>query len=68
MAECDCGIGVYRVLKPRYEKTGEVTQTPEGPIRWYRVDWIHQGYADNYADARARFGGRPVLEYVGKLQ
>lgn len=66
---CDCGLtGLYRVLAtvPNMVKTGEVTQTHEGPMRWHRVtSWTHLGYADSYEDARQRFGGRPVLEFVG---
>jgi hypothetical protein len=72
MAECDCGItGIYRVLAtaPKTEKTGEASMSPEGLIRWHRVvEWRHLGYADSYEDARARFGGRPVLELIGRLQ
>jgi hypothetical protein len=69
LAECDCGAeqSQYRVLKdyPRTEKTGETTQTPEGLIRWQRVaSWAHVGYANNMADAKAKFGGCPVLEQI----
>lgn len=57
----------FRVLKdiPRLEKTGETTQTPEGLIRWNRVsEWIHVGYAESMEDAKAKFGGYPVLERI----
>lgn len=68
LTSCDCGItSVYRVLStaPKTERTGDVTPTPEGLIRWQRVtDWPCVGYADSYEDARRRFGGRPVLELV----
>lgn len=60
----------YRVLKdcPRLEKTGETTQTPDGLIRWHRVsEWIHQGFAADMQDAKAKFGGYPVLEFVGSV-
>ena len=62
---------MFRVLKdmPRTEKTGEATQTPDGLIRWRRVaEWPHQGFAENMAEAKAKFGGYPVLEWVGTLQ
>lgn len=57
---------MYRVLKPRYEKTGEVTQTPEGPMRWHRVIWVDVGMARDMPDAKAKFGGYPVLEFIGR--
>lgn len=65
--DCGAGTGVYRVLKPRYSKTGETTQTPDGLIKWYRVDWVDLGVANSYEEARAKFGGRPVLERIGRL-
>lgn len=43
---------MYRALIPRYEKQGE----------WFRVTWIVLGMADDMADARRKYGGRPVLE------
>ena len=61
-------MSMYRVLAtaPKMVKTGAVTQTPEGPIHWHRVtEWPHLGYANSYEEAREKFGGRPVLEFVG---
>lgn len=60
----------FRVLKdyPRTEKTGETQQTPDGLIRWQRViEWPHLGFAENMAEAKAKFGGYPVLEFVGSV-
>jgi hypothetical protein len=73
LSECDCGAvnGMYRVLKdyPRTEKTGETQQTAEGTIRWQRVtEWPHLGYATSMEDAKMKFGGYPVLEYIGTVQ
>ena len=54
---------MYRVLRPVYIKTGEVTRGPDGrEIRWERVHWLESGYAHNMTDAKRRFGGSPVLE------
>lgn len=71
LAECDCGAaGIYRVLHdyPRTEKTGETTQTADGIIKWNRAEWVHKGYANSYEEAKAKFGGYPVLERIGRLQ
>lgn len=59
----------FRVLKdyPKVEKTGETTQTPDGLIKWNRAEWIHQGYAESFEEAKAKFGGYPVLERVGAV-
>jgi hypothetical protein len=69
---CNCGAeGKYRVLHdyPKTEKTGETTMTAEGSIKWNRVaDWRHKGYANSMEDAKAIFGGYPVLEFVGRVQ
>lgn len=65
------GLFMFRVLSPapKTEKTGEFTQTPEGKIHWHRVtEWPHLGYAESMEEAREKFGGRPVLEWAGKLQ
>jgi hypothetical protein len=62
---------MYRVLKPRCERTGEVTTTPDGEIKWQRVaEWIELGFATDMADAVRQFprdlfnGYSPVLEPV----
>jgi hypothetical protein len=63
LAECDCGI--YRVLHdyPRTEKIGESTMTPDGAVKWNRVaEWKCKGYANSMEEAKAKFGGYPVLE------
>jgi hypothetical protein len=70
---CNCGAmppPVYRVLHdyPRTEKTGEVTQTADGTIKWNRALFVHKGYATSMEDAKAKFGGYPVLESIGRLQ
>lgn len=59
---------MFRVLRPKYIKTGETTQTPDGLIKWNAVEWVHQGYAESLEEAKAKFGGYPVLELVGRLQ
>ena len=47
---------MYRVLIPKYEKTGEVTQAPEGNIHWQRVArWIELGTARDMKEAREKF-------------
>lgn len=52
---CDCGVDRYRVLRPRYEKTGETTQTPDGLVRWERVIWDVIGTAQGMEDAKRRY-------------
>jgi hypothetical protein len=58
---------MYRVLRdyPRTERTGEVTVTPDGTTRWHAVtDWPVLGTAKDMAEAKAKFGGYPVLEQI----
>ena len=59
---------MYRVLRshPLTERTGEVTYGSDGePIKWHRVtSWPVLGTAKSYHEARAKFGGRPVLEPI----
>lgn len=75
LPQCDCGAvqGRYRVLKPIYEKTGEMTPMPEGNIYWQRVaEWVDVGVAADMAEALKKFprgranGYSPVLEWIGK--
>jgi hypothetical protein len=62
---------MYKVLstRPKTERTGEVTTGPDGePIKWHRVtSWPELGTAKDMEEARRKFGGRPVLEYIGKI-
>lgn len=71
LAVCDCGAegGVYRVLKAKYAKTGETTLDAEGRvIKWQKVaEWLHLGFADGMEDAKRKFGGAPVLEFIGRV-
>lgn len=61
---------MYRVLstRPETEKTGESFMQPNGEIgRWHRVvAWRELGTAKDMEDARQKFGGRPVLEFIGQ--
>lgn len=65
---------MFAVLTPVYEKTGEVTMTPDGLVRWFRAEMRHLGYAKDMQDALDKFprckanGYSPVLEWVGPLQ
>ncbi len=70
---CDCA-GVYRVLKPRYEKVGGGALAPDGTPYWQRIaGWDHLGYARDMADALTKFprslvnGYSPVLEWIGSM-
>jgi hypothetical protein len=71
LAAWSAGLIVFKVLAPRpkTEKTGEVTQGPDGEqIKWHRIaSWPELGTAKSYEEARRKFGGRPVLEYIGKV-
>lgn len=55
---------MFQVLKPRYERTSEILYRGDGsqiPIE--RVaEWQVLGQATSMADAKARFGGYPVLQ------
>ncbi len=55
----------FRVLKPAFFPTGQVTDTPGGPIAWNRVSWRCIGQADSMEAAKEAFGGSPVLEWAG---
>lgn len=46
----------YRVLRPRYSKTGETTQTPDGVIRWEKVEWVDIGPARDMQEAKSKYG------------
>ena len=76
LPQCDCGAvsGLYRILKPIYERTGEVAYLPEGNIYWQRlVKYEHVGYAKDMAEAlkklpRSRTNGySPILEWAGAV-
>ena len=70
LPDCDCGaLPMFRVLKPIYERTGDVSHTPEGEVKWWRVkQWHEVGLAASMAEAVARYGWTektgfaPVLE------
>ncbi len=62
----------FKVLTPRpqTERTGEHSSYYEDgrqvAIHWERVKgWRVLGIADSYEQAREKFGGRPVLEWIG---
>jgi hypothetical protein len=67
---------MFRVLKPRLEKTEQVGYDSDGKAFRYfaAVEMQHLGYADSMADALAKFprckanGYSPVLEWVGQIQ
>lgn len=61
----------FRVLRssPKTEKTGQVSYEDGQPIRWHRVThWPVIGTIEARSEedalslARAKFGGRPVIE------
>ncbi len=64
---------MWQVLsaRPFTERTGEkayVADTRGEPtiLHWERVkDWPILGTASSYEEARRRFGGRPVLAWIG---
>jgi hypothetical protein len=41
-----------------------------GPFDWYAVRWVVIGFAESMADAKAKFGGCPVLQRTafGRVQ
>jgi hypothetical protein len=57
---------MYRVLtpSPQTTKTTEIAYITEGkPTYFHRITgWRELGTAKDYAEAREKFGGRPVLE------
>ena len=62
---------MYRVLTPIFEKTGEVTYKTVGngtyQTQWERVTWIERGLAADMEDAKAKFGGSPVLDWIRQI-
>lgn len=59
---------MFQVLKPRYERTGEILYRGDGsqiPIE--RVaEWQVLGQASSMDDAKAQFGGAPVLQTAAR--
>jgi len=62
---------MYRVLTPKFEKTGDVTRIPgKDDIEWCRAEMIELGIAKNLADALRKFprcrkyGYSPILEPI----
>lgn len=64
---------MYRVLYPVYQRvmknvlsidknSGRAASTD-----WYEVDFVQRGFAEDMDDAKAKFGGAPVLEWVRPL-
>lgn len=53
----------YDVLRPIYWRTPYLAaeSTPSRPVHLYRVQWLCVGTAFDLEDAKARFGGSPVL-------
>lgn len=53
----------YDVLRPVYRRTPYETpeSTPEQREYWHRVQWLWLGTARDMQEAKARFGGSPVL-------
>jgi hypothetical protein len=62
---------MYKVLSPRpkTEKTGETTIGSDGElIKWHRVtSWPELGTAKDMEEAIRKFGGRPVLQWIGEI-
>lgn len=56
----------YDVLRPIYWRTPFLAaeSTPAKPVHLYRVQWLFLGTAIDMADAKARFGGSPVLRPI----
>lgn len=46
---------MYRVLRPVYTKTGEVTYTKDDAIEWCRVEYVEVGVAEDMLDALRKF-------------
>jgi hypothetical protein len=66
LPDCDCGVEPFIAYKaaPYCERTGETSLDDDGRVvRWQRaVKWIRLGTAADMAQAKAKFGGYPVLE------
>ena len=71
LRDCDCGSEQYMAYRcaPVCEKTGETSLDEDGRvIRWQRVArWVALGTANSMAHAKAKFGGYPVLERIGRV-
>jgi hypothetical protein len=71
LRDCDCGVEPYKVYRcaPVCEKTGESSLDEEGRVvKWQRVvRWVELGTAADMQHAKRKFGGYPVLEYIGRL-
>jgi hypothetical protein len=58
---------MFKVLRATYWPTGQTTEIPGGPpIHWQRVNWRCIGEARDMQEAIAKYGGRPVLEWIGE--
>ncbi len=62
---------MYAVLSPspQTQKTDQQFRDPESgrTLHWHRITtWPQIGTANSYEEARAKFGGRPVLQWIGK--
>lgn len=55
---------MYNALKPQYHKTGEMVDTPNGPSPVVAVSWQLLGQAKDMEDAKAKYGGHPVLSWI----
>lgn len=61
----------FNVLVPVFEPSGEyftaINLQDGTPLKrqfWRVAEWAHVGTASSVADAKAKFGGSPVLEAV----
>jgi hypothetical protein len=62
---------MYRALRssPLTRKTDEQVPGAEPGVRYHEVTrWPVLGIVQSYQEARERFGGRPVLEWIGEPQ
>lgn len=60
----------YRALstQPSTVPSGETQRTPEGEIRWHKVWWWKQfGECNSLEEAKAKWGGSPVLQEMAGL-
>ncbi len=58
---------MYRALStaPQTTPTGAVEKTKDGEIRWHKVTgWRELGIVKSLAEAKAKYGGSPVLEVI----
>lgn len=55
---------MYTALREIYTKTRETIAVDGRNLPVYAVSWKVLGTCMTYAEARARFGGRPVLEEI----